>query len=113
MFVPIATAILVYLLFVFFGVSKDKTNMVIMTPILSVFWFFGVFLIIFIQVKNTSCPEWFLNIFELSATIFFGIYAIAGIISFLITGFQNFDYGLCSGLVTYSAVSWVHSKRIK
>ena len=36
-----------------------------------------------------------------------------GIISFVIRGFQNFDYGLCLGLVTYSALSWAHSKRTK
>ena len=109
--IPITTALFMYLLFVFFGTAEDKTNMIIMTPVVSVFWFFGVFFIIFIQVKNPSCPEWFLNIFELSATIFFGIYAITGIVSFLFGGFQNFNYGLCLGLVTYSAVSWAHSKR--
>ena len=109
--IPTAIALLMYLLFVLFGTTEDKTDMIIMTPIASVFWFFGVFFVIFIQVKNPSCPEWFLNIFEFLSTTLFGIYAIVDIASFLFDRFQNFDYGLCLGLVTYSAVSWAHSKR--
>ena len=109
--IPMAIALLIYLLFVFFGTAQDKTNLMIVTPIASASWFFGVFLIIFIQVKNSSCPEWFLNLFEFLATVIFGISAIVGSISFVAGGFQNFNLGICLGFVTYSAVSLAHSKR--
>ena len=33
----------------YFGTAENKTNMIITTPIASVFWFFGVFFVIFIQ----------------------------------------------------------------
>jgi len=111
--IPITIASFMYLLFVFFGTADDKTKMIIITPVISAFWFFGVCFIFFIQVKNPSCPELFLNIFEISAIIFFGIYTLIGIVSFLFSGFQNFSYGLCLGPTTYSAVSWAHNKRTK
>ncbi len=111
--VPIAISILVYLLFVIFGTAEDKSNLMIITPIVSVICFFGVFLVVFIQVKNSMCPEWFLNLFELVATILFGIYAIVGVISFVVSGFQNFNVGICSDFVAYSAISWAHSMRKK
>lgn len=113
MIIPLISAVVVYLLFVLFGTAEDKTNTIIMTPIVSAIWFFGVFFIIYIQVKNASCPEWFINLFEMLATILSGIYAIISVVSFFISGFQNYNFGLCPGLVTYSAVSWVHSKREK
>ena len=59
------------------------------------------------------CPEWFLNLFELLAIIVFGVYAIIGAISFVVSGFQNFNIGICLGFITYSAISWAHSKRTK
>ena len=111
--IPPAIALLIYLLFILFGTAEDKTNLMITTPIMSVFWFFGVFLVVFVQVKYTMFPEWFLNLFELLATIIFGIYAIVGVISFVVSGFQNFNIGICLGFVTYGAISWAHSKRTK
>lgn len=57
--VPLISAVIVYLLFVLFGISEDKLRLIIITPILSAFWLFGVFVVIYIQVKNKICPEWF------------------------------------------------------
>ena len=111
--IPFAIALLMYLLFVLFGTVQDKVNLMITTPIVSVVGFFGIFLVVFIQVKNPMCPEWFLNLYELLATIIFGIYAIVGAVSFVASGFQNFNIGICLGFVTYSAISWAHSKRNK
>lgn len=111
--IPFAIALLMYLLFVLFGTVQDKVNLMITTPIVSVVGFFGIFLVVFIQVKNPMCPEWFLNLYELLATIIFGIYAIVGAVSFVASGFQNFNIGICLGFVTYSAISWAHSKRTK
>lgn len=111
--IPMSIALLIYFLFVLFGTSIDKTNLTIVTPIVSVIGFFGIFLVVFIQVKNSMCPEWFLNLFELMATIIFGVYAIIGALSFVISGFQNFNVGICLGFVSYSAISWAHSKRAK
>ena len=109
--IPTAFALLMYLLFIVFGTSPDKINLMMATPIVSVIGFFGVFLVVFIQVKNSMCPEWFLNLFELMATIIFSIYAITGALSFVVSGFQNFNVGICLGFVSYSSISWAHSKR--
>ena len=111
--IPIVIALAIYLLFVLFGKAEDKTNLMITTPIISVISFFGIFLVVFIQVKNSICPEWFLNLFELLAIIIFVFYAIIGIIPFVVSGFQNFNIGICLGCVAYSAISWAHSKRTK
>ena len=109
--IPMAFALLMYLLFIVFGTSPDKINLMIATPIVSAIGFFGIFLVVFIQVKNSMCPEWFLNLFELMATIIFSIYAIIGALSFVVSGFQNFNVGICLGFVSYSSISWAHSKR--
>ena len=111
--VPIAISLLMYLVFVLFGKSEDKTNLMIITPIVSAVGFFGISFVVFIQVKNSMCPEWFLNLFELMATIIFSIYAIIGGLSFVISGFQDFNIGICLGFVSFSAISWAHSKRTK
>ena len=109
--VPIAIALLMYMLFILFGRAEDKTDLMIVTPIVSVIGFFGIFLVVFVQVKNPICPEWFLNLGELLFAIGLGSFAVIRIVSFVISGFQNFDIVICLGLITYSAISWVHSKR--
>ncbi len=113
MLIPILIAMLIYLLFILFANTDNKINSIIALPIISALWFFGSFLVVYIQVKNTMCPEWFLNLFEFIVTIGFGIYAISSIVLFLISGFGTLDYGLCMGLLTYSSVCWAHSKRTK
>ncbi len=111
--IPLICTTIVYLLFVIGGKTSDKNEMIIITPIASVIWFFGMFLMVYLQVKNASCPEWFLNLIELSATVLFGIYAVIGVIFFFASGLQIFNPSLCLGMVTYSAVSLAHSKRSK
>ena len=109
--IPITIAAVAYLLFIMFGVTDDKTRTIILIPILSIVWFFGCFLIFYIQVKNPICPEWFLNLFELLAVVIFGLFTIIQLISFVLNLFQNFNIGVCLGLVTFSLVSWAHNKR--
>ena len=112
-FIPILISALLYLLFIIFGVAEDKMNIIIATPIASVFWFFGAFLVVYVQVKNIRCPEGFLNFFELMATFVFGIYSIADAISVVISGFQSFTPITSAGLLTYASIAWAHSKRTK
>lgn len=109
--IPIVVSLLVYLLFVLFGISEDKINLIVITPIISVIGFFGVFLILFVQVKNPLCPEWFLNLFELLIAVICGIYGIIGIALFIVSGFQSFNVGLCLYPIIYGAVTFAHSKR--
>lgn len=109
--IPILVATILYLLFVVFGMAEDKTNLIIITPIVSIIGFFGVFAVVLVQVKNALCPEWFLNLFEFLVVVIFGVFTTVGTISFVISGFQNFTPVLCLGSITFSAVSWAHSKR--
>ena len=108
---PIAFAMLVYLLFVLFGTSEDKTDLLCVTPIVTVVWLFGVFLVVLIQVKNPRCPEWFLNLVEFIAVLLFVVFGLVEAISFVLRGFQDFSPAICAGIITYSSVSWAHSKR--
>lgn len=112
-FIPLLVSALLYLLFIMFGVAEEKMNIIIATPIVSAFWFFGVFLVVYIQVKNRKCPDAFLNFVEFFATLFFGVYSIVDAISVVISGFQNFTPITSAGLLTYASISWAHSKRIK
>ncbi len=86
-------------------------NIIIATPIISVFWFFGAFLIVYIQVKNKNCPEDFLNLFEFAVAVFFGIHSIVDAISVVISGFQNFTPLTAAGLLTYASFALAHGKR--
>ena len=110
--IPILIATLLYLLFIVFGMAEDKTNFIIITPIVSVVGFFGVFALVLVQVKNALCPEWFLNLFEFLPVVIVGVDSLAGTVAFIISGFQNFTPMLCLGPVIFSAVSWAHSKRV-
>lgn len=109
--IPILIATGLYLLFIVFGMAGDKVNLIIITPIVSVVCFFSVFVLVLIQVKNTLCPEWFLNLFEFLLVVIAGIFTVEQTISFVMSGFQNFTPMLCLGPVIFSAVSWAHSKR--
>lgn len=112
-FIPVLISALLYLLFIIFGMAEDKMNIIIATPIASAFWFFGVFLVVYVQVKNKRCPEGFLNFFEFVATLIFGIASIVFIISFVTSGFQNFTPITSAVLLTYASIAWAHSKRTK
>lgn len=57
--IPILIAMLIYLLFVLFANTDNKINSIIALLIISALWFFGSFLVVYIQVKNTMCSEWF------------------------------------------------------
>ncbi len=109
--IPPTIALLLYLLFILFGMAEDKNEIILTTPILCLICYFGMFFIIFIQTKNSMCPEWFLNVYELLVTIISCIFALSGIISFIISGFQNFDLITYLTLISISAISWAHSKR--
>ena len=75
-FIPIIISLLIYILFVIFGTGEDKSNFMFIIPIISIFWYFGVFLVVYIQIKNPLCPEKFLDFFVFIATIFFSIGAV-------------------------------------
>lgn len=109
--ISLGVSFILYLLFLLFNNSPDKKELVVITPIVSVIGFFGVFLVIFIQVKNNYCPEWFLNFFELSVIIFFGIGTVVYAVLFFASGFQDFSPVLCVGANVWGAVSWAHNKR--
>ena len=109
--IPWITVAILYLLFVFFGTAEDKTNILIMTPFVTAFWFFGVFLLIFFQIRVTSAPGWFLDLVSLAATIVFVFYGIIRAIAFFVGGFETLDIFSCAGIITYASVAWAHSKR--
>ena len=110
---PIIFATLVYLLFLLFGTVEDKNDLLIAAPVATVFWLFGSFLVVFVQVKNPICPEWFLNFCELMAVVVYTVSGLIGAISFVISRFQNFSPLICAGIITYSSISWAHNKRTK
>ena len=110
---PIIFATLAYLLFLLFGTVEDKNELLIATPVATFFWLFGSFFVVFVQVKNPRCPEWFLNLFELLVVVMFTSDSIIEVVSFIISGFQNYSPLICAGIVTYSSISWAHNKRTK
>lgn len=112
--IPIFISLFLYLLFILFGTGEEKNNMVLLLPLMGVFWYFGVFFVIYLQIKNPFCPEKFLNFFELVATLFFGIGSICYVIIFFVSKMQIYS-GIMAPIVclTFSAISFAHSKRTK
>lgn len=110
---PVLMSVAVCLLFAVFGDSADKFKTIASTAVLSVVWYFGVFLVLFVQVKNPSCPEWFLNFLEFLITFLFSAYGLVSTILFLVSRCQNFNIGMCLAIVTYSSAAWIHGKRQK
>ena len=111
--VPIIISLLLYFFYVLLGTGEEKNNLLIITPIASLFWYFGVFLVIYIQIKNPMCPEGFLDFFEIMATFFFGIGSVIIVILGLIDGMKNFNPLYIASCLTFSSISWAHSKRLK
>lgn len=109
--IPLLSAVVMYLLFIVFVNRPDKLRLAVITPIVTLIRFFGVFLVVFAQVKNRLCTEWFLNLVELLILVIFGLFSIVSCIWFLINPFQNYSEMLCSSMVAWSAVCWAHSKR--
>lgn len=108
--VPIFLAAGIYLLSLLLIEGEKQTELAAEAPILSVAWFFGVFFVIYILQKNESCPEWFLNCMKLFVTVLSCGYTLFLMILLCIGGFREFNMGIYPGLITYSAVAWVHSK---
>ena len=111
--VPIIISLLLYFLYALLGIGEEKNNLLIITPIVSLFWYFGVFLVIYIQIKNPMCSEGFLDFFEIVATFFFGIGSVIIVILGLIDGMKNFIPLYIAPCLTFSSISWAHSKRLK
>ena len=111
--IPILVSASFYLLFIIFGVAEDKTDIIIGTPIATVSWFFGVFFVIYVQIKNKRCPEGLLNFAEFAATLFFGISSVVHAILVVTSGFQTFNPITSAVLLTYASIAWAHSKRTK
>lgn len=110
-FIPIIISLIIYMLFILFGTGEEKDSFIILIPIISIFWYFGVFLVIYIQIKNPMCPEKFLDFFEFVATVFFSIGAIVFVILALINRMQNFNLTTIPACLTISSLSLAHSKR--
>ena len=110
---PILFAAVMYLLFLLLGGAEGKGELLTLTPIATVLWLFGSFLVVFVQVKNPRCPESFLNGMELIAVVVFVGVGLVEAVTFVISGFQSFNPLVCAGTVTYSAISAAHNKRVK
>ena len=100
-----------YVVFAIFGDMPDKSSLLITAPIMSVFVFFGFFFVLYIQVKNPMCPEWFLNLAEILVTCIWGISSIVLIITFLLDVKEGFSAAMMGVLCALSSVAFAHSKR--
>lgn len=108
---PLVTAAVMYLLFLLFGQGEDKVNLLLELLLVSVIWYWGVYFIFWIQTKNSSCPEWFLDWSELLALAVFGLGAVNFGVQFLFHMAGNFAPSLCPAIITWSAIALVHGKR--
>ena len=111
--IPVAVSLVYTLLYLLLTPAENKIAYVLSLLVAYVFWFFGSFFVVFVQVKNPMCPEGFLNFFELLATFTFCVFGTVAILDSVFHGFQNANPGYCVALITYGSVAWAHSKRKK
>lgn len=109
--VPLITAAALYLLFLLFGQDVNKQNLLLIVPIVSIVWYWGVYLVLHIQVNNTSCPDWFLDLIELLSLAVFGIGSLVGCLQYFTNIAGNFPPFLCPSIITWSAIALLHGKR--
>lgn len=110
-FMPIIISIILYLLFVLFGSCDEKNSLIIIVPIISIIWYFGSFLVIYVQVKNPMCPKRFLDFFEIILSFMSIFAAIISIVSFFVSGMKDFTPLTTVSYLTCSSISWAHGKR--
>ena len=109
--VPLLCAALVYLVFILFGEGTDKLQVIGIVPVVCSFIFGGMFLILYIQVKNPLCPDAFLDFGELFFLTFFSLVTIPNIVMFFINVKEGFTVSSLFGFIIWSAISVVHNKR--
>lgn len=108
---PLITAGVMYLLYVLFGQGNDKVNWLIMTPIISLIAYVSVYFVLWLQIKNPSCPQGFLNFLEWMVLLVFGLGAVVFGVQFLMNLESGFTPALCVEIVSWSAIALVHGKR--
>ena len=108
---PLVTAAAMYLLFVLFGQGENKMEWLILVPLVSLFWYWGVYFVFWIQLKNPMCPEKFLDFVELTALLFFGAGAVWFMLIFLLNPATGFIPTLCPAIITWSSIALLHGKR--
>lgn len=109
--IPLLLFFVIYFVFVLFGATENKMRIVIITPLLTAIWFWGIFFIIYIQVKSKSCHIGFLNFIELFITAFSVMCFAVDFVLVTIVGLEDSVTRLCFDTVTYAAVALAHSKR--
>lgn len=109
--VPLLCAALVYLVFILFGEGTDKLQVIGIVPMVCSFIFGGMFLMLYIQVKNPLCPDAFLDFGELFFLTFFSLVTIPNIVMFFINVKEGFTVSSLFGFIIWSAISVVHNKR--
>ena len=109
--IPVLTALAMYVLFLIYGGPEQKLVLLIAAPLMSAIWYAGVYFVLYMQVKNPMCSGKVLDLFMLIPTVLFGLSSISLLMNFLTDLQYGFTMGLMLTLVTWSAISLVHSRR--
>ena len=108
--VPIIIAVALYALFLIFGNAETKERF-LGTPIWALIWYWGSFMVVYVQVRNAERSEGFLNTVILLTTIVFAWGSVNAIVHFLLDMSGSFNPAVMLGPVTWSSISLAHSKR--
>lgn len=106
-------ALVCFLLFVLFGESEQKTQMLLSVAVVTPIVFFGVCMVIWIQIKNPMCPSVFLDFVELMFLVVMIIGLITQTISFIID--IRHGYTVSQSVISSAlcGLTFIHSKRTR
>lgn len=109
--VPVIVAAAMYLLFLIFGSAEMKAELGLLTPFIAFVAYWGIFFVVWVQVRNPMCPAGYLNFCLLLFTFFFTSGSLMIIVPFLADMSNGFSPMCCVGPLAWSALSLAHSKR--
>ena len=106
-------ALVCFLLFVLFGESEQKSQMLLSVAVVTPIVFFGVCMVIWIQIKNPMCPSGFLDFVELMFLVVMIIGLITQTISFIID--IRHGYTVSQSMISSAlcGLTFIHSKRTR
>ncbi|MBO5231670.1 MAG: hypothetical protein J6B88_03505 [Clostridia bacterium] len=111
--IPIVSAGIMYILYLIFGVAENKINMLLITPIVSLLAFWGVFLILFIIFKSSLPSAKYKTFIKYFFLICFVFYALFSGVSFIMNVKSGFSPIICICMVSCGAVAFAHKKTQK
>ena len=108
---PIAVAVIVYVLFLLYGQNPDKDTLILEGPVFALVWCGGIFLVLGIQLINPYYSAKAMDLCELFFVLMMYASAIITALSLFFDVRQGFGDSTLGAILQLSVLSAIHSLR--